>query len=78
MNRIVDGRFDKDLERRRAMPDKDIDTSDIPEVTDWSRAKRGKPCDHYSVRSHGQIVCQKCEAVWNLGINGPIWVEKDA
>ena len=25
-----------------AVTDKDIDTSDIPEVTDWSRAVRGK------------------------------------
>lgn len=24
------------------MPDEDIDTSDIPEVHDWSRAERGK------------------------------------
>ena len=36
------------------------------------------PCDHYSVRSHGQIICSKCQAVWNLGLKGPVWVEHDA
>jgi uncharacterized protein (DUF4415 family) len=32
-----------DLERLNALPDDQIDTSDIPEMTDeqWSRAKRG-------------------------------------
>ena len=29
------------LERLAAMPDKAIDTSDIPEVRDWTGAKRG-------------------------------------
>ena len=29
------------LERIAAMPDDQIDTSDIPEVLDWSRATRG-------------------------------------
>ncbi|MDR3538405.1 MAG: BrnA antitoxin family protein [Acetobacteraceae bacterium] len=29
------------LERLAAMPDADIDTSDIPEVLDWSSATRG-------------------------------------
>jgi uncharacterized protein (DUF4415 family) len=32
----------KELERLAALPDEDIDTSDIPEVTDWSSAVRGK------------------------------------
>jgi len=30
------------LERLSALPDEAIDTSDIPEVTDWAGAKRGK------------------------------------
>ncbi len=30
-----------DLKRLAAMKDEDIDTSDIPEVTDWSGAVRG-------------------------------------
>ena len=30
------------LERLNAMRDEDIDLSDIPEVTDWSNAVRGK------------------------------------
>jgi uncharacterized protein (DUF4415 family) len=30
------------LKRLAAMRDEDIDTSDIPEVTDWSAAERGK------------------------------------
>ena len=30
-----------DLERLRNMPDEEIDTSDIPEILDWSNAKRG-------------------------------------
>ena len=81
-NRIVDGRFDKDLARLRAMPDKDIDTSDIPVDTDWSGATRGRfakpPCEHYSIRHKGQIICRDCKAVWNLGLNGPVWVEHDA
>lgn len=29
------------LERLAALPDEDIDTSDIPEVRDWTGAKRG-------------------------------------
>ena len=31
----------KELEALAAMPDDQIDTSDIPEVTDWSGARRG-------------------------------------
>ncbi len=30
-----------DLERLRNMADEDIDTSDAPEILDWSNAKRG-------------------------------------
>ncbi|WP_353222263.1 hypothetical protein [Salinisphaera hydrothermalis] len=33
---------DQELERLAAMSEDDIDTSDIPEVRDWSRAERGK------------------------------------
>ena len=32
-----------DLDRIAAMPDKDIDLSDMPEITDWSNAVRGGP-----------------------------------
>jgi len=38
---VTNRRFDKELARLRAMPDSEIDTSDIPETTDWSKAKRG-------------------------------------
>ena len=31
----------EDLERLRNMPDDEIDTSDAPEILDWSNAKRG-------------------------------------
>ena len=31
----------KDLEAIRNLPDNEIDTSDAPEVLDWSRARRG-------------------------------------
>ena len=31
-----------ELERLAAMPDEDIDTSDIPEQRDWSKAEVGK------------------------------------
>jgi uncharacterized protein (DUF4415 family) len=31
-----------ELARLAAMPDEEIDTSDIPEVGDWSGAERGK------------------------------------
>ncbi len=31
----------EDLARLRAMSDEDIDTSDAPEILDWSNAKRG-------------------------------------
>ena len=30
-----------DLERLRNMPDEKIDTSDTPEILDWSNAERG-------------------------------------
>lgn len=30
------------LDRLAAMPDEDIDLSDMPEITDWSNAVRGK------------------------------------
>ena len=30
-----------EIDALKAMPDEEIDTSDIPEVTDWSGAKRG-------------------------------------
>lgn len=62
MNKIVEGRHDPNWEQKAI-------------------AKLGAekpPCDHYSVRSHGQIICSKCQAVWNLGLNGPVWVEHDA
>jgi len=32
------------LERLAAKPDSDIDTSDMPEVLDWSGAVRGRLC----------------------------------
>ena len=31
-----------ELKRLAAMPDKDIDTSNIPEITDWTGAVVGK------------------------------------
>ena len=31
-----------ELQRLAAIPDKDIDTSDIPQITDWSGAEIGK------------------------------------
>jgi uncharacterized protein (DUF4415 family) len=31
-----------ELRRLAAMPDEDIDTSDIPEIRDWSRGERGR------------------------------------
>ena len=33
---------DQELKRLATMSDDDIDTSDIPEVRDWSRAERGR------------------------------------
>ena len=30
-----------EIDALKAMPDDEIDTSDIPEVTDWSNARRG-------------------------------------
>jgi uncharacterized protein (DUF4415 family) len=32
----------EEIERLEAMSDRDIDTSDIPEITDWSKAVVGK------------------------------------
>ena len=32
----------EELEVLEAMPEKDIDTSDIPEITDWAGAERGR------------------------------------
>jgi uncharacterized protein (DUF4415 family) len=32
----------EEIERLEAMSDRDIDTSDIPEITDWSEAVVGK------------------------------------
>jgi uncharacterized protein (DUF4415 family) len=34
--------LDAELKALAAMSDEDIDTSDIPEITDWSGAERGK------------------------------------
>ena len=33
---------DEELHRLTNMPDDEIDTSDIPEITDWSKGERGK------------------------------------
>lgn len=33
---------DDEINHLSNLPDDDIDTSDIPEVTDWSNAERGK------------------------------------
>lgn len=35
-------KIDQEIERLRLMRDEDIDTSDIPEITDWSHAVVGK------------------------------------
>jgi uncharacterized protein (DUF4415 family) len=40
--REIPAHLREEVERLAAMPDRDIDLSDIPEVTDWSRAERGK------------------------------------
>jgi uncharacterized protein (DUF4415 family) len=34
--------IETELKALAALPDDDIDTSDIPEITDWSGAERGK------------------------------------
>jgi len=71
MNRIVEG--------RNQPPPKAAEHDPNWEQKAIVRLHSEKPpCDHYSIRRDGQIVCQKCEAVWNLGINGPVWAEKDA
>ena len=38
----VTGRLGKEMEDLRRVKDEDIDFTDIPERTDWSRAVRGK------------------------------------
>ena len=38
----VTGRLAKEMEGLRRMKDEDIDFTDIPEKTDWSKAIRGK------------------------------------
>ncbi len=38
----VTGRLAKEMEDLRCMKDEDIDFTDIPEKTDWSKAVRGK------------------------------------
>lgn len=35
-------KMQEELRALSSMPDNDIDTSDIPEITDWSKAVRGK------------------------------------
>lgn len=37
----------RELEELATMKDEDIDTSDIPEITDWSKAERGKYFDSF-------------------------------
>ena len=50
------------LERLAALPDEAIDTSDAPEVRDWSGAKRGlfysgaSPADEVAVAVDAQVV----------------------
>ena len=38
----MDKQKQSELERLATMRDEDIDTSDAPEITDWSGAERGK------------------------------------
>lgn len=42
MKREIDPNQDAELSALAAMRDDEIDTSDAPEVTDWSRAERAK------------------------------------
>ena len=35
------GKREADIKALEALPDEEIDTSDIPEILDWSGAKRG-------------------------------------
>ena len=35
-------RFKRELAKLRAMPDSEIDTTDIPATTDWTGAERGR------------------------------------
>ena len=48
------------LEKLSALPDEAIDTSDIPEVTDWAGAKRGrfftKPDDKVAIGLDSDLV----------------------
>jgi len=37
-----DSKLQQEIRRLIALPDGEIDKSDIPEVTDWTGAKRGK------------------------------------
>ncbi len=44
-----------EIEALKAMPDEEIDTQDIPEVVDWSGAKRGlffRPIEQQNLPSH--------------------------
>jgi hypothetical protein len=31
-------------------------------------------CDHFAIRSHGQITCRYCQAVWRMDCDGSRWV----
>jgi len=33
-------------------------------------------CEHFSIRHLGEIICQKCHAIWRLDMTGPHWVYK--
>jgi hypothetical protein len=56
-----------ELESLKAMPDAAIDTSDIPEVTDWSNAERGKfyrqPAPKRDTRT-GEELQQRARELW--------------
>ena len=55
-----------------AMSDDEIDTSDIPEITDWSNAKRG-------VFHNGQVVKQQV-TLWFEDLDDDVatWLEANA
>ena len=40
-SKVLTRRQKADIEALAALPDEDIDTSDIPEILDWSGARRG-------------------------------------
>ena len=42
MSAVTKRRRDTELKRLAQKPDKAIDTSDIPELTDWNGAERGR------------------------------------